>query len=349
MPSEKPGVVSASEIVPNINIYEIVESVPPYVPPRSWAYHLTPIGVGHSYAESLTSYFARLAKEHKVTPRILFNDREVDIDEENDRHIRGLVNVNARKATAQINGSGLTAEKWVAMVEGITLQKRLKFLTFLTWRSVFNKSMCRLARAWCPSCLEDNRLSKTLIYEQLCWTHKNVQVCSTHGIRLETKCPHCAVGSWVLCGGFRPGFCRSCNCWLGHHSKRTGSIFRELAPNETGYEMFAAKQIGELISIAPSVNYVPNREVSKGSIIRCAERFFDGNLCALVKFFGLNKAAVSSLWKHKPHVAQLDLLLKIGFQTGISLLDLLTREDSLSNFNPLHLSIQLSKLSLIHI
>ena len=66
MPSEKTDVVSVSESIPNISIYEIVDSVPPDVSLRSWAYHLIPIGVGHFYAESLTSYFARLAKEHKV-------------------------------------------------------------------------------------------------------------------------------------------------------------------------------------------------------------------------------------------------------------------------------------------
>lgn len=170
MPSEKTGVVPVREIVHGISTYEIVDSVLPIVSPRSWAYRLTPIGIGHSYAESLTSYFARLAKEHKVAPRLLFYRRGVDIDKENNGYISGLVETNAGKATAQINGSGLAAENWVAMVEGLTLQKKLRFLTFITWRTVFNKSTCRSERAWCPACLEDMRLAKTPVYEQLCWT-----------------------------------------------------------------------------------------------------------------------------------------------------------------------------------
>jgi hypothetical protein len=343
MPSEKTGVVSVSESIPNISIYEIVDSVPPNVSPRSWAYHLKPIGVGHSYAESLTSYFARLAKEHRVTPRILFNHREVDIDEKNNRHICSLVETSAVKATAQINGSGLTAENWVAMVEGLTLQKRLRFLTFLTWKPVFNKSMCRPERAWCPSCLENMRLANTLVYEQLCWTHRNVKVCSTHQIRLETKCPHCQASSWVLFGSFRPGICRSCNRWLGHHSNRTGSIFEELDSDEAGYEMFSAKQIGELIRVAPRLSFVPDPEVPKESISKCAEKFFDGNLCSFVRFFGLGKSFAYSLWNGKRRVTSLELLLKIGFRTGVNLLDLLTKEDSLDGFNPLSTSTLLSK------
>ncbi len=339
---EKTGVFSVSEIIPGINIYEILDGVPPNVSPRSWAYHLTPIGMGHSYAESLTSYFARLAKEHKVTPGILFNHRRVDIDEENNRHISGLLEARAGKATAQINGFGLTAENWVAMVEGLTLQKRLRFLTFLTWRRVFNKSTCRFTRAWCPSCLEDRRLAGASVYEQLCWSHKNVQVCSTHSIRLETKCPHCEASSWVLSGSSWPGICQKCNGWLGHHSNKPGSIFEELDSDEVAYEMFTAKQIGELIRIAPCLPSLPNQEVPKGSIIKCVEQFFDGNLSSFVRFFGLSRTTVSSLWNGKPRVIQLELLLRIGFRTGVSLLDLLTKEDSIYGFVPSQPSALLS-------
>jgi TniQ len=337
MMSEKNNVVSVSEVIPGVSTYEIVDSVPPDISPRSWAYHLTPIGIGHSYAESLTSYFTRLAREHRVTPRTLFNGRGVYIDEENTKYIGGLVETNASKATAQINGPGQTAEKWVAMVEGLTQRKNLKFLTFLTWRPVFNKSMCRAERAWCPSCLEDGRLAEPnpFVYEQLCWTHKNVRVCSTHGIHLETECPHCGANSWFLSGSAHPGFCQRCNRWLGHYSDRTGSAIEEVKPNNADYEIFAAKQIGELIRLAPGLTCVPDQKVAKGSIIRCAERFFDGNLCAFVNYLGLSKTTTYPLYNGKPRIIHLELLLRIGFQTSIPLFDLLTREDSLDGFNPL--------------
>lgn len=335
MTSEKIGIDSVSDVFPNISLYEIVDSVQPDVSPRSWAYHLAPIGMGHSYAESLTSYFARLAKEHMVTPIKLFYRGQFDSDIRRNRYVSGLVETNARKATAQINGSGLTAENWVAMVEEITLQKSLRFLTFLTWRPVFNKSMCRPERAWCPSCLEDQRLAGAMVYEQLIWTHKNVQLCSTHGIPLETKCSHCQANSWVLCGNSRPGICRSCSRWLGHYSNKNGPSFGEVGSNEAGYEMFVAKQVGELISMAPSLSIVPALEVPKASIMKCAEKYFDGNLCSFVRFFGSDRAVTYSLWAGKPRVAPFDLLLRIGFRTGIDLMDLLTKEDSLDSFNPL--------------
>jgi hypothetical protein len=154
-------------------------------------------------------------------------------------------------------------------------------------------------------------------------------------MRLETKCPHCGANSWFLSGSARPGFCQKCNRWLGHHSERAGSTIEELAPDKTDYEMFAAKQIGELIRLAPSLTCIPDQTVAKGSIVRCAERFFDGNLCAFVNYFGLSKATIHPLWNGKPRVTHLELLLRIGFQTSIPLFDLLTRADSLDGFNPL--------------
>jgi AraC-like DNA-binding protein len=130
---------------------------------------------------------------------------------------------------------------------------------------------------------------------------------------------------------------------LGHHSNKTGSIFRDLDSNEAGYEVFAAKQIEELIKVAPCLPFVPDLEVPKRSIGRCAENFFDGNLSSFVRFFGLGKSVANSLWNSKRRVAPLELLLRIGFRTGINLLDLLTKEDSLDSFNPLSTSTLASK------
>lgn len=43
----------------------------PAIPPRSRLYRLEPVGIGTPYVESLTSYIARLAAEHCVTPKNL--------------------------------------------------------------------------------------------------------------------------------------------------------------------------------------------------------------------------------------------------------------------------------------
>jgi hypothetical protein len=130
---------------------------------------------------------------------------------------------------------------------------------------------------------------------------------------------------------------------LGHHLSRNGSIFGEADPDEASYEMFSAKQIGELIKVASYLSFVPDLEVPKGSINRCAEKFFDGNLCAFIRFFGLGMSAASFLWNRKRRVTPLELLLRIGFRAGINLLDLLTKGDSLNGFNPLSTSTILSK------
>jgi AraC-like DNA-binding protein len=107
--------------------------------------------------------------------------------------------------------------------------------------------------------------------------------------------------------------------------------------------MFSAKQIGELIKVAPSLSFAPDLEVPKGLIRRCAEKFFDGNLCSFVRFFGHGKSVANSLSNGKRRVTSIELLLRIGFRTGVNLLDLLTKEDSLDDFNPLSASTLLSK------
>src|SRR5260370_16980864 len=43
----------------------------PLILPRSCLYSLEPIGVGTRYVESFTSYVARLAGRHSVTPKAL--------------------------------------------------------------------------------------------------------------------------------------------------------------------------------------------------------------------------------------------------------------------------------------
>ncbi|HKQ99076.1 MAG TPA: TniQ family protein [Pyrinomonadaceae bacterium] len=330
---------SAAWLDRDIPLCEPANIESPEVPPRSWAYHIEPIGIGSSNTESLTSYFSRLAEAHCVTPRVLFRHRKIEATneafEESHNRAQGLVHPSLKAATLQINESGLVAEKWVQMLEDITSQKSLRFLTFLRWKFALFRSMCRVERAWCSACLENQRLEHIPICEQLCWTHRDVKVCPDHKMRLETRCQRCNSSSTVLCGSSRPGICPKCDSWLGHVSNGSGSIFQELPLNEATYEVFVAKQIGELIAIAPSLDCAPKRETPRISITNCAERFFDGNLCAFARFFGSGKGAANSLWKGNTRVTHIELLLRIAFQTSITLLDLLTKEDALADFSPL--------------
>src|SRR5437016_5150277 len=47
------------------------EASPRSIPPRSYLYRVTPMGVGSANVESLTSYLARLAAAHDISPAVL--------------------------------------------------------------------------------------------------------------------------------------------------------------------------------------------------------------------------------------------------------------------------------------
>lgn len=323
----------------HISLCEAADIEFPDIPFRSWAYRLAPTGIGTPSTESLTSYFIRLAELHLVTPRIFFlhsmSKAGNEVSQETTPYTYGLTNPSASNATHQINGNGLAAEKWVRSIEELTQQSNLCFLTFLPWKGVISsRAKYRRSRAWCPSCLEDQFVAGISPHEQLRWSHKLVQMCPDHKVRLETECPHCRSSSVALCGRSRPGLCSRCNGWLGFYPNNVSPDLSENYATNESIEMFIAEQIGELIAIAPHLTCLPTQGPPKISITKCVRQFFDGNFRAFVRFFGMRRGN-DYFYKGKPRSIDLELLLKLAFYAGTTLLNLLTNENALADFNPL--------------
>jgi hypothetical protein len=320
----------------------------PDVPPRSWAYHLPPIGIGTPSTESLTSYYIRLAESHLVTPRTFFINSLSKFKgvagQAVNSYANGLLSPVATKATHQINGSGMAAEKWVHSVEELTRQNNLRFLTFHPWEDILsNRTMHRRNRAWCPLCLEDQRVAGKPIHEQLRWSNKLVLMCPDHKVRLETECRNCESSSRVLCGKSQPGLCSRCKGWLGYYPNTSSPSLVKHGPANATFEIFVAEQIGELIAVAPNLACFPRREVPRISITKCVDLFFDGNFCAFARYFGMKKSVTNCLAVKRARFIDLDLLSRIAFRAGTTLLNLLTDENALTDFNPLTSSIIASK------
>ena len=51
------------------------EASPRSIPPRSYLYRVAPMGVGSANVESLTSYLARLAAAHDISPAVLLTGK----------------------------------------------------------------------------------------------------------------------------------------------------------------------------------------------------------------------------------------------------------------------------------
>ena len=299
---------------------------------RSWAYYLAPRDIGTPTCESLTSYYLRLSYAHHVSPGQMF-DRGLKPRTREFRNPtigRGLVTASSISGTWQINGNGMVAEKWVAALQDATLRKDLQFLTFLPYREALSKrNALRTQRAWCAACFGDEHPDRD-VHEQLLWMCELVLICPIHKIRLRTICPQCNRSSYPLKSRMLPGRCPYCTGWLGCSSIDCARA--DAKPSE--YDLFVANEVGSLIASGPSVQEIFTREGARKSILNFIDKSFDGNVRAFTRHFGFTRGHDSELVdSRKNSFVRLDIYLKLAFLSGITVLDLLTKENALSEFS----------------
>jgi TniQ len=300
----------------------------PSVSTRSRLYNLKPIGVGTGRAESLTSYIARLAAAHSLTPAVLlgrtlasFIDKKYWLQGGARPGTRGSALGNSfGEHTKAINGIGVIAEDWVAALETVTLRTDLSFLTMLPWADVFtHRNLLRPSRTWCPSCYHDWRVDGQQIYEPLLWTFRDLEVCTKHQRRLISQCQHCGHKIPWLGRCAQPGYCSKCGEWLGtldQVSNDTPILDRELA-----WQIWVAKNLEELI-IAGRRLPSPPKERTAQSISRCINQASDGVMNRFARLIGKRKNTVWG-WQHGQALIPIDDLLRICNRVGLSLVDFL--------------------------
>lgn len=312
-----------------LQIYDSWDLAKPKTSPRSRLYHLKPFGVGTARTESCTSYIARLAKEHCVSVHSLFT-RELALASKKPSLLRGkskfLSSGKYGQRTA-LNGRGHTARYWVEVLERLTLQQGLSFLTMLPWQNVLpDKYLLRAVRAWCPWCLEEQCDLEAVVYEHLLWTLAPVNICPHHQRRLETICPHCH--NQVLTLGYtsRPGHCSQCHEWLGHSDSKKEMDVSPLTTEEFQYQLWVANQMSTLIAVAPELRSDQARERVKDFIVTSPKRISDGNVSDFARLVGVIPATFHR-WQSATVLPRADLLLKMCYRLGVSFSDLLTKDE----------------------
>lgn len=161
---------------------------PCQVPPRTRLSHLPPIGVGSAEVECLTSYIARLAAAHCISPRELLHRAILAPAGKASVYFKYSGSFTA----CTINGAGELAELSVGRLRQLTLQHGLCYTTFLVWRDVFKyKQVLRSTRAWCSSCYSEQLAEKRYVYDPLIWSVKAILMCIRHQELLRWLCPHC--------------------------------------------------------------------------------------------------------------------------------------------------------------
>lgn len=257
------------------------------IPPRSYLYHLLPVGLGSAAIESLTSYLARLAAAHDISSGTLLT-REIlpKVREEFRRHdYRAVHEIESTflYEAHTLNGVGQRSQDWVYGLERLTGVRGLQCLTMGAWRQVISGvGLLRRRRAWCPLCFDDWRCSNQPVYEPLLWALKEVSACPTHGCPLVDRCPHCGRDQHVISAKVKPGHCCRCRRWLGMKTAATDT------PGDIGVSVALAESIGELVSIAPTLAQPPGCEALLHNLKLCIEELADGSMSRFVAATGVS-------------------------------------------------------------
>lgn len=218
------------------------------IPPRSYLYHLAPIGVGTPLIESLTSYICRLAQALNLTAGALL--QEIFVSATGKLNLPAVPGFNEmyRRGGPVLLGVTPFAATCVEHLTAMTLRPDLIYLTMLPWRQVLgNMSLIKAAAHWCPQCYEEQRRSGKPIYTPLLWTLTGIEICTTHKCRLLETCPNpkCRKPQLHITRNMQTGFCQVCETWLGQ--AKTSPRFRKIA-SEDVWSLWVNRVMGELVA-----------------------------------------------------------------------------------------------------
>lgn len=253
---------------------------------RSELYSLPPIGVGTALGESLTSYLVRLANVHCLTPYHLISSvlRKTQRPE-------CLREIFWSLYIPTINGLSHSAAWWSHRLDFLTGQDELKFLTMLPWSAVFTpRDLLRHSKAWCQICYSLWREHNTPIYDPLLWAIKLVQICPIHHIALCCRCPHdrCRKEVPVVSPLSQPGYCGTCQGWLGYSPDRRGSVHTN--PVDP-VQVATATAVAEMIMYAPVMTGDPQVWLNKTTKIY-VQVVARNNLCSLARMSAISESTL---------------------------------------------------------
>lgn len=294
----------------------------PLILPRSCLYRLEPIGVGTPYVESFTSYVARLAGRHSVTPKALITRVILPLQGKADASLNYYYRLNKfwYESALTLNGISPIASEWVETLQTLTGVPQLRFLTMLTFREVIAiNRLLRRRKAWCPQCFEEWRCHKRTMYEPLVWSLNGIDVCIQHQQFLMMQCPQCSKTIPILTQTMRPGYCPYCAGFLGTLQKRPERDERA----DMEWQCWKAKVTGDLLAAAPGLLVQPSREHLARRLEAFVESYAAGNLSALARFLGVG---IQDLWGylHRGRVPYFDTLLKMCRAFSLTPTEILT-------------------------
>lgn len=316
-------------LVDELTTYESWNLEKPIIPSHSCLYHLEPIGIGTPYVESLTGYIARLAESHGVVTGMLVLSKVAPLIKKGyvfEQNKDGGLDKIFANQTQSLNGTGTWTVSLIQILESLTLQHNLCFLTMLTWSEVIpQRGMLRPIRAWCSACYNHWHITEQVVYEPLLWSLNSVTLCSHHHQLLSTQCPHCHQTNKTLAWRSRPGYCSKCDGWLG---------ISTLTEHELKWQTWVIKNIQDILAAAPRLVFPPPKEKVAKTLSAYANALSKGNIAAFARLLGIGYRQGVRLCQGD-NIPQLDTLLQICDCLETSLLEFLTEEVITTNFDKL--------------
>lgn len=283
--------------------------------PRSALHALEPQGIGTGQAESLLSYFCRLAVSHAVSTadlaRFVVQQMEHDIRPDFEWQQRNL------------SGVGESAKSWSAWLSALTGVGHLDGLTLSRWSAVLPAIGLAPKRAhWCPACLQEDKEAGLAPYFRLAWEIGPVQACYRHKLKLTDTCPHCGQRHVRHQGGVVvPGWCTRCGGFLGEGESAA------VAP----HELWVARQVGDWVASQSHREDVPEAGGILVMLNTLVLGLDGGKYTNFAKRLGVAKSVVHG-WLKKGVLPSLGAYLAIAGHSGLSL-DSIMRGD-LSDWEP---------------
>lgn len=279
-------------------------------------YSLKPIGIGTPFAESILFYFIRLAREHCVSPMVLFEEqvRPLIFEGETKLGYRGF-------DFRCLVGAGELSRRVVSAVESLTMRTDLSSLTIQTLEgAIAYNGSSRLKRVWCPDCLNEHREGQA-VTEQLAWSISAVNACTKHSRYLVARCPVCCNELPVFRSGMRPGYCTRCSAWLGKEGSSTGD---DLAPDVQSLEieLHIARYMGEIIAEGIPRTVSP-RDCFRKNVKVIVAGLSGNNIADAASELGIPKSVLWG-WHEGHNIPRLRQLLAFCYTISIPLLQLLT-------------------------
>ncbi len=295
-----------------------------FMPQRSHLYPLQPLLLGTPFAESFTSYITRLAATHQIPTGILLAQELAPfITRYQGPNPNSLSQVFFHiffNQTGAWNGTGTMALEPILILQKLTRQPTLKYLTLIPWSKVLpTRNLLRKYKAWCPLCYHDWNQLGMPIYEPLIWSISTITICPKHQHPLMNYCPNCGQNIYLIAWNTRSGFCCRCRSWLGTACSTLESQF--INQQDVLWQSFVAQQVGELIAQAPYLIEPLNRESVADAINKCIVAVSKGNAKTFASEMYLS-LTVPRDWRVGKALPQLNKLLRVCYRLSISLLDI---------------------------